>query len=166
MRIRSGEDYERAMCRKLRRYGFRKIRATAASGDHGTDILAVRKGISYAIQCKYYSYPVGNHAVQEAYTGCAYYGCDVPAVLTNSTFTANARREAERIGVELWQENRIPFHRQSVFDFIIFALPGIVFTPLAKWLFNPLTAHIFCGIYFGVWTLFLIRSFAERFRQS
>ena len=39
--------------------------------------------------------------MQEAYTGCSYYDCDIPVVITNSTFTKNAIEEAQTLGVKL-----------------------------------------------------------------
>ena len=60
-----GEKYERKICRNLKRHGFHHIYHTPPSGDHGVDIIAFKNGYSFAIQCKYYSYPVGNRAVQE-----------------------------------------------------------------------------------------------------
>lgn len=103
-----GERYERKICRKLKRRRFTKVQLTPRSGDHGIDIIAFKYGKSYAIQCKYYTIPVSNRAVQEAYSGCSFYGCDVPVVVTNNTFTRPAVREAEQNGVELWPESRIP----------------------------------------------------------
>ena len=103
-----GERYERQICRKLRRRHFTNVQQTPRSGDHGIDIIAFKYGKSYAIQCKYYTIPVSNRAVQEAYSGCSFYGCDIPVVVTNNTFTRPAIREAEQNGVELWAESRIP----------------------------------------------------------
>lgn len=111
----TGEEYEIMCCQRLRQYGFTHIETTPRSGDHGIDILARRAGKKYAIQCKYYSSPVGNHAVQEAFSGCAYYRYDIPVVLTNNTFTKNAIDEAKNIGVQLWSQNKIPFSNSSMF---------------------------------------------------
>lgn len=111
----NGEEYETMCYQKLRQYGFTHIETTPRSGDHGIDILAHRAGKKYAIQCKYYSSPVGNHAVQEAYSGCSYYDCDIPVVLTNNTFTKSAIDEAKKNGIQLWAENKIPFSDSSIF---------------------------------------------------
>ncbi len=111
----NGEEYELACCQKLKKYGFTHIETTPKSGDHGIDILAHKAGKKYAIQCKYYSSPVGNHAVQEAYSGCYYYRYDIPVVLTNNTFTKNAIDESKKLGVQLWHQNKIPFTNKSIF---------------------------------------------------
>ena len=112
----SGEEYEMICCQKLRQHGFTHVQTTPRTGDHGIDILAKRSGRKYAIQCKYYSSPVGNHAVQEAFSGCSYYGYHIPIVLTNNVFTTNAIDEAQRLGVQLWPQNKIPFSDKSLFS--------------------------------------------------
>lgn len=104
----TGEEYELACCQQLKQHGFSNVETTPRTGDHGIDILARRAGKNYAIQCKYYSSPVGNHAIQEALSGCKYYNCDIPVVLTNNIFTHNAIDEAEKVGVQLWPQNKIP----------------------------------------------------------
>ena len=97
----NGYEYEYACAEYLRRKGFSDVRVTKASGDQGADILARRRKITYAIQCKYYAKPVGNKAVQEVYAGATYYGCDRAMVITNQTFTRGARELADSLGVEL-----------------------------------------------------------------
>lgn len=81
------------------------IRATGGSGDQGVDLLAERDGVSYAIQCKYYSSPVGNSAVQQAHAGCGYYGVAAAAVVTNSTFTRSAMQLASSLGVTFMNDS-------------------------------------------------------------
>jgi hypothetical protein len=117
----TGEEYERWCCRQLDKKGFYDIKITKRAGDHGIDIIARAGRKLYAIQCKFYAHTVGNFAVQEAYTGCAYYECDVPVVLTNSTFSKPAVREAEKLEVELWPENSIP-RKHTFFAKLIFTL--------------------------------------------
>ena len=73
-----GHDFEHLCADALRANGYKQVQVTQASGDYGIDVLAQNNGVSYAIQCKRYNSPVGNHAVQEAYAGAAYYGSSVP----------------------------------------------------------------------------------------
>ncbi len=105
----TGQEYEERCARRLRRCGFGRVTLTKGSGDQGVDILARRKGERYAIQCKYYARPVGNRAVQEAFAGAKYYGCDRAVVLTNSTFTAAAEELADSTGVLLWEGDDLPY---------------------------------------------------------
>ena len=100
-----GHDFEHAVADLLRHNGYREVRATQASGDYGIDILARRKNVRYAIQCKRWKGPVGNKAVQEAGLGTDFYHCDAAAVITNSTFTKQAIKLAAGTGVRLWDRN-------------------------------------------------------------
>lgn len=103
-----GHEYEYHCARLLKRKGFSRIKVTRASGDQGIDILAYKEGKKYGIQCKFYSYPVGNKAVQEAFAGAKFYDCDVAVVLTNSTFTPSARDLAQKTDVVLWENSTVP----------------------------------------------------------
>ena len=60
-----------------------------------------KKGITLAIQCKYYSKPVGNKAVQEVSAGQVYYKADYAAVVSNNTYTKSARQLAQNCNVLL-----------------------------------------------------------------
>lgn len=103
----TGREFEEYCADLLRKKGYRRVTVTKASGDQGADILARRHGRTYAIQCKLYQKPVGNAAVQEAFAGRQYYGCDRGMVMTNSTFTKGARELAERTETELWEGIRV-----------------------------------------------------------
>lgn len=102
-----GHDFEHLCADALRANGYKQVKVTQASGDYGIDVLAQNNGVSYAIQCKRYNSPVGNHAVQEAYAGAAYYGSSVPVVLTNQDFTPAAREMAASLGVKLWGRSEL-----------------------------------------------------------
>lgn len=98
-----GLQFEHRCAELLRYRGFHKVTVTKGSGDQGIDILAQKNGLKYGIQCKYYSHPVGNQAIQEAYAGADFYDCDAAMVMTNNTFTRAARELAEKLEVELWE---------------------------------------------------------------
>ena len=83
-------DYESYCCELLRSVGWR-ARLTQASGDQGADIIATKEDLKLVVQCKLYSRPVGNGAVQEASAARVHEGADYAAVVTNSTFTRAAR---------------------------------------------------------------------------
>ena len=103
----TGFEFEEYMAQVLRDNGFRHVEVTVECGDQGVDILAVRNGKTYAIQCKNYVDLVGNKAVQEAYAGAQYYGCDIPVVVCPTDFTIPAQELAESTGVELWNEEKL-----------------------------------------------------------
>ncbi len=99
-----GIKFEKHCAGLLRRHGFYQVEITKGSHDQGIDIIARKHGKSYGIQCKYYQKPVGNHAVQQAYTGREIYGLDRAMVMTNSTFTKGAEEAAALTDVDLWDQ--------------------------------------------------------------
>lgn len=101
-----GIAYEYECANILKARGFHNVQVTQASGDQGLDVIAYKDGRKYGIQCKLYSHPVGNFAVQEAYSGAKFYNCDEAAVMTNNTFTRSAKELADRTGVILWDNCR------------------------------------------------------------
>lgn len=100
-----GHEFEAYCAKLLRKNGFRNVEVTRGSGDQGIDILACKNRKKYGIQCKCYSYYLGNKAVQEAYAGMKFYECDVAAVLTNQYFTNSAIALAEKTEVLLWNRS-------------------------------------------------------------
>lgn len=97
----NGYDYEYAVASYLRKNGFYAVKVTQASGDYGVDVIA-RKGFKkYAVQCKYYSKPVGVGAVQEVAAGKSFYHCNAAMVVTNNRFTAAAETLAKSNGIIL-----------------------------------------------------------------
>ncbi len=99
----NGHKFEYKCAKILRRKGFHHVKVTPTSGDQGVDIIGYKWFSKYAFQCKYYSYPVGNKAVQEVYAGGKYYDCDRFVVMTNGTYTRAARNAAEKLDVQLWE---------------------------------------------------------------
>lgn len=104
----NGHQYEHECAKRLKKSGFNNVNVTKGSGDQGIDVIAYKNGEKYGIQCKYYSSPVGNSAVQEAFAGAKYYNCQYAVVLTNNTFTQSARDLAKRTNVLLWGNDKIP----------------------------------------------------------
>lgn len=97
-----GHEFERYCAELLEANGFQEVEVTKGSGDYGVDILAEKDGVTYAIQCKRYTGPVGVAAVQQAYAGRDYYDRMVGAVLTNQYFTAPAVEAARKLKILLW----------------------------------------------------------------
>ena len=103
----TGEQFEEFCADILRGNGYQDVEVTPATGDHGIDILAKKDGVKYAIQCKRYSKPVGNKAVQEAYSGKDIYKADVAVVMSNMDFTNQAIQDAKKLNVQLWDKEKI-----------------------------------------------------------
>lgn len=97
-----GHEFEYYCAELLKKRGFIDVSVTKGSGDYGVDVLAEKDGVTYAIQCKAYTTPVGVKAVQEAYAGREFYDRMVGAVLTNQYFTKPAVEAAKKLKILLW----------------------------------------------------------------
>ena len=97
-----GHDFEYYCADLLKKRGFIDVTVTKGSGDYGVDVLAEKDGVTYAIQCKAYTSPVGVKAIQEAFAGKEYYDRMVGAVMTNQYFTKPAVEAAKKLKILLW----------------------------------------------------------------
>lgn len=103
----NGHQFESFCTKLLTENGFRDVQKTKGSGDQGIDILAKKGQVKYGFQCKCYSSKVGNKAVQEVFSGKAYYNLHVGVVLTNNYFTTSAIQLAEKNGILLWNRQKL-----------------------------------------------------------
>lgn len=104
--IKTGIEFEYYLADLLKKNGY-ETELTPKSNDYGADIIATKDNIKYAIQCKFYSNPIGISAVQEVLGALQYYKCNVAIVATNNTYTNNAIELAQKSNVILWDGNYI-----------------------------------------------------------
>lgn len=100
----SGVEFERHCAEILDGCGW-KTTLTKGSGDQGIDILATKNKVVVVIQCKRLSKPVGNQAVQQAFSGMQFIKAHYSAVVTTATFTPKAREIARETGTFLLTDN-------------------------------------------------------------
>lgn len=102
----TGLEYEHFVGQLLEQLGW-DAKVSKASGDQGADVIAQRNGTKLVVQCKMYSLPVGNKAVQEAIAAKQHYLADEAWVVTNSTYTKSARQLAMSSGVKLLHHDNL-----------------------------------------------------------
>ena len=100
IKITNPYDFEEQCAEILKNNGW-EAEATRKSGDQGVDVVATKNGKRVVLQCKLYSHPVGNKAVQEVFTGKTFYNADFAVVVSNNEYTPQARELAENCGVLL-----------------------------------------------------------------
>ncbi|MBO9581442.1 MAG: restriction endonuclease [Sphingobium sp.] len=93
-------EYERHCADLLRVEGW-KIQETPATRDGGADFVAEKEKVRLVVQCKRYSQPVGNKAVQEVTAAVRLYGGNVACVVAPTGFTKQAQQEATGLSVHL-----------------------------------------------------------------
>jgi restriction system protein len=96
----TGAEFEDQVVLWLKHRGFNQVVKTEYY-DRGIDIIAAKPGIMLGAQVKRASRPVGIAAVRAAVAGINSYGCNQAMVVTNSTFTAQAKRLARDNGCSL-----------------------------------------------------------------
>lgn len=105
--LMTGEDFEQYCGILLDELGFSRIKFTKKSKDHGVDIIATIFDSTFSIQCKCSGDPIGVSAVRDVFAGKFIYKSDVAVVMTNSSFTEQAKEEADILGVKLWGREHI-----------------------------------------------------------
>ncbi|WP_119464036.1 restriction endonuclease [Vibrio sp. PID23_8] len=102
----SGVEYE-VHCSDILEAAGWKVSRTPTTGDQGIDLLAKKNARCVAVQCKRFSHPVGNKAVQEAYTGMSFYEANEAIVVSNAPFTKSAIQLAGKLSVALIHDTEL-----------------------------------------------------------
>ena len=105
--IMSGGHYE-TLCQNILQAAGWTVTTTPVTGDQGADLIADAGGKRVVIQCKFHSKPVGNKAVQEAFTALGFHGGDHAAVVSNNAFTRSAQQLAQANRVLLLHHDQLP----------------------------------------------------------
>jgi restriction system protein len=103
-------DYERFCALQLERAGW-TTRLTVATGDQGADVIAQREGKTLVVQCKLYSQPVGNDAVQQVHAARTFQSAEFAIVVSNQPYTKSARQLAGVNGVYLLHHEELCYFR-------------------------------------------------------
>jgi restriction system protein len=100
-------EFEAFCAETLRACGW-DVRQTPLSRDQGVDVIAEKQGVRVVLQCKLYSNPVGNKAVQEVTAGKVHQQAHYGAVVTNCTYTQPAKELAATNGIRLLHHTDLP----------------------------------------------------------
>jgi len=103
----SAAEFEVYCAQILREHGW-DASVTKRSRDQGVDVVASRDGIRVVIQCKLYTGPVGNKAVQEVSAGRAHERAHFGVVVSNSRYTSSAESLAKTNRVLLLHHRDLP----------------------------------------------------------
>lgn len=96
----SGEQFESFLEVLFERLGYRA--ETTERYDKGADLILVKNGVKTAVQAKRWQEPVGVEAVRAVVASMRPYRCTRGMVVTNSTFTRNAKLAARDNDISLW----------------------------------------------------------------
>lgn len=99
-------EYEHMCAAEFNKCGW-KANATQGSSDQGVDVIARRGDEVLVAQCKRFSKPVGNKAVQEVVAGLKFYKANRGVVIAPNGFTNSAEKLAEANNTELIHHSEI-----------------------------------------------------------
>jgi superfamily II DNA or RNA helicase len=114
------QAFERDVARLLIQAGFDDVRVVGGSGDKGADIVGVKGGEIWVIQCKHTTTaPATKHAVQEVVEAGTYYSADRMVVATSRAIGGGVEAEVARyrrigLNVELLDPARLALLAQQV----------------------------------------------------
>ncbi|WP_191090849.1 restriction endonuclease [Niallia endozanthoxylica] len=105
----TGFEFEELVGQRiLPKVGYTNIEITRKTSDYGVDIIATSSsGKRTAFQCKRHKAKVGMKAIQEIYTAMTIFDCTEAIVVTNSTFSDQAKSVAPKLQVELWDKHKL-----------------------------------------------------------
>ncbi|CAN7212573.1 DEAD/DEAH box helicase family protein [Massilia sp. LjRoot122] len=106
----SWSAFERDVARLLLQHGFTDVRIVGGSGDHGADVLGIKHGKLWVVQCKFRSQCLsGASAVDEVVAAARYYEADRLAIAASQPFSRAmiiAINRWEKLGVYIEQMPR------------------------------------------------------------
>lgn len=107
-------QYTKFVARKLQASGFTDVKIIPESDFSGADITAVYKnGASVCVRCEYDEFIVDANVIEETLDAKTALGCRAAMVVTNSTFTDEARNLAKQNGILLKEAVAAPQSAQN-----------------------------------------------------
>jgi HJR/Mrr/RecB family endonuclease len=100
-------EYE-AHCAELLRATGWAVQQVGRVGDQGVDVIGELRGTRVAVQCKKYTRPAGNSAVQQIVAGKRHHGCAIAVVCAPAGYTTAAQQLAHTNGVLLLSHVDLP----------------------------------------------------------
>lgn len=102
----NGVEYEQ-YCKNILEDAGWEVEDTPATGDQGVDLIASIEDVRVCIQCKCFTKPVGNKAVQEVATGTIHWNGTHSVVVGKSGFTKSAKALANSTNVILTSDSEL-----------------------------------------------------------
>jgi restriction system protein len=101
-----GEEFEELIATCFRRIGYH-VENTPRTNDFGADLILVKNRQKTVVQVKRYKKNVGSTAVQEVVAALPYYRATLGLVVTNSAYTASAKKLAQANNITLWDRSHL-----------------------------------------------------------
>lgn len=104
----TGTEFEEYLTVFFENLGY-KVEEIGGKGDKGADRLLTdsKSGKRICVQAKCWAKNVTFEAVQQVFTARTLYNCQEAWIITNRGFTKQVRQTADKLGIELWDRERL-----------------------------------------------------------
>lgn len=104
----TGREFEIFLKCLFEKLGY-KVKLLKGYKDHGADLIIYNdKNTKIVVQAKKLNNGyVGVKAIGEVLRGMSYYKCQKALIVTNQYYTEQAKHEAEKFGIILWDRNEL-----------------------------------------------------------
>lgn len=114
--ITTGSEFELYLGALFKDLGY-KVKHTGKTGDQGCDLILKKKNCIYAVQAKFYTGKLSNTPIQEVFGSLKYYNANRGVVITNSSFTSDAKKLAKVNNVILIDGDKLNELIEFSFDY-------------------------------------------------
>lgn len=99
----SGREFEDFLKWMFQELGY-TVELTKITADSGVDLVLKKDKEKVAVQAKRWNRTtkVGNEVILKTHGGMGVYNCDKSIIITTSYFTSQAKNDAEKLKIELW----------------------------------------------------------------
>jgi HJR/Mrr/RecB family endonuclease len=125
------------------------VELTKITADSGVDLVVRKNDEKVAVQAKRYSRNtrVSNAVILKTHGGKDVYGCSRSVVITTSFFTKHAIKDAEKLGIELWDRDTLSSKIDEINQKIRDSKQRIEFPPYQGTLLKSLLALGRTGVF-------------------
>lgn len=100
-------EFKRFCVKVLENNDFIDIVVLPVSDDERVTIVARKDEVKYALLCKYTANSVNDEAVKVIESGRKFYHCHVGVILTNTSFSKEAKELALNQNIILWDKEKL-----------------------------------------------------------
>ena len=135
----SGKEFEDFLKWMFEELGY-SVELTKVTADSGVDLVLKKDKEKIAVQAKRYNRTskISNEVVLKTMGGMGVYKCNKSIIITTSYFTSQARKDAEKLNIDLWDRETLSATIDQLNNKIETSKPKIGFPDYKKTLFNSL----------------------------
>ena len=135
----SGKEFEGFLKWMFEELGY-SVELTKVTADSGVDLVLKKDKEKIAVQAKRYNRTskISNEVVLKTHGGMGVYKCNKSIIITTSYFTSQAKKDAEKLNIDLWDRETLSATIDQINNKIEASKPKVGFPDYKKALFDSL----------------------------